>query len=285
MPTVHAAEIKMWNRLPVAAPILLAVSSACSVGRNYGPTGPYYSGSPTAIFQASAYIPDTIGIASFNSEFAKHIDRAVNVVSANLPLRNADIILLQEMDAAGTREIAAALGMFYAYYPATVSALTKRDFGNAILSRWPIVEPLKIVLPYPARLLRTKRTATAATVLIGSDSVRVYSVHLGTAVDCSPEARRQQLRAVIADAARYRRVIIGGDMNSYGVGRVAREHGYRWPTEFGPATLLWWRWDHIFVRGFSIPDGMASGTVRNKRGASDHRPVWARVVIGRLFTI
>jgi endonuclease/exonuclease/phosphatase (EEP) superfamily protein YafD len=85
---------------------------------------------------------------------------------------------------------------------------------------------------------------------------------------------------ILDDAARYPRVVVGGDMNSHGVGRVARAAGYAWVTERGPRTTRFGRWDHIFLRGFAVPaDPMAAGTVMDVRGSSDHRPVWATAVL------
>jgi endonuclease/exonuclease/phosphatase family metal-dependent hydrolase len=110
---------------------------------------------------------------------------------------------------------------------------------------------------------------------VGESLVRVYSAHLATFVNVGPGARREQLRAILADAERYPRVVIGGDMNSPSVGRVAREAGYAWPTEKGPRTALVARLDHIFLKGLASPGRAAAGTVLDVRSASDHRAVWA----------
>ena len=156
---------------------------------------------------------------------------------------------------------------------------SKRHFGNAVLSRWPIVEDKRIVLPHHGRFARTQRTATAATIQVGESLVRVYSTHLGTMTDVEPASRRDQLRAILADAARYPRVVLGGDMNDVGVGRVAREEGYNWPTERGPDTSWLGRLDHIFLKGLASPDSAAAGTVLDVRKASDHLPVWAVAIL------
>lgn len=74
-------------------------------------------------------------------------------------------------------------------------------------------------------------------------------------------------------------MLIGGDMNSGGIGEMALERGYDWPTRDGPDTVRWWRWDHIFVRGLETPGPDAAGTVLDNRDASDHRPVWVRVLL------
>ncbi|MBC7897222.1 MAG: endonuclease/exonuclease/phosphatase family protein [Cytophagaceae bacterium] len=189
-------------------------------------------------------------------------------------MRGADVILLQEMDAAGTRKLARALRRSYVYYPAIFHRWTRRDVGNAVLSRWPIVDDSKLVLPHPSRYARTHRIATTATLSVGASRVRVYSTHLGTIADIGSGQRRDQLRFILADAAEHRFVVIGGDLNDVSVGLVAEEAGYTWPTRHGPRTHRLGRWDHVFLKGLVSPDTAASGTVVESRGVSDHHPVW-----------
>jgi endonuclease/exonuclease/phosphatase family metal-dependent hydrolase len=222
---------------------------------------------------------DTLHIVTYNIEFALRVDSAIALLALDSALRGADLVLLQEMDDAGTRRIAETLGMSYRYYPATFHLKYRRDVGNAVLSRWPIVEDSKIVLPHPSRFVGTHRTATAATVRIGDSLVRVYSTHLGTIVNVGPEARRNQLRTILADADRYQKVIIGGDLNYPWVGSVALDRGYAWPTEKGPRTAVVGRIDHIFLKGLLPPERDAAGTVTQGPRASDHRPVWARAIL------
>ena len=260
--------------------LTLLVGCATTTRLNYyQPDGPRYTGQPPTERVSARTQSDTLRLVSFNIEFAFQVDSAIAVLTADSALRGADVVLLQEMDAAGTQRIADALGMWYAYYPATLHPRTKRDMGNAVLSRWPIVDDAKLRLPHISRFRRTLRTATVATIRVGETDVRVYSAHLGTPADIGPGARRDQLRTILADAAGYRHVIIGGDMNSGAVGRIARERGYAWPTERGHRTMILGRWDHIFLKGLTSPDSAASGTVLDVRNASDHRPIWVVAIL------
>jgi len=262
--------------ITLLAVLLLA---ACRTGRNYpGTEGPRYAGAP-ADSVPRRVTTDTLRFVSFNVEFSRQVDSAILVLSTDSALRGADVILVQEMDSAAAKRIADALGLSYVYYPAIFHVRADRQFGNAVLARWPIVEDAKLVLPHPSRYARTQRTATAATIRVGATDVRVYSTHLGTPLDISASARRSQLRAIMKDAGRYERVVIGGDLNSESVGEVARESGYTWPTEHGPKTTSWGRWDHIFFKGLRSPDTMSAGTVIDARATSDHVPVWAIAVI------
>jgi endonuclease/exonuclease/phosphatase family metal-dependent hydrolase len=218
-------------------------------------------------------------VVTYNVKFGQHIDRAINVLSTRAPLTGADIVLLQEMDAEGARRIADALGMWWVYYPAAVHPKAARqDFGNAVLSRWPIVADEKLMLPHIAGQRHAQRTATAATVLVGTVKVRVYGTHLGTLSDISTAKRRDQADAIIADAATYPFVIVAGDMNNHGIGKEFVAGGFQWPTEHNGFTTAVFNWDHIFLKGFSAPElggPKVTGIVRDTLGTSDHDPVWA----------
>ena len=254
----------------------LVVLAGCRTGRSYlDPAGPRYADGPPVARRNERVSTDTLLFVSFNIAFARHVDSALAVLAADSVLRRADVLMLQEMDEPGTRRIAQAFNLWYVYYPAIHHNRTRRDFGNAVLSRWPIIGDAKVILPHTSRYAGTHRIAAAATIRVGSDSVRVYSTHLGTPADIGSGARRAQLRAIIADAARFDRAVIAGDMNESDVGVVAREAGYAWPTERGPRTTMFGRWDHIYMKGLRTADSGGVGMVRDVRGASDHRPIWA----------
>ncbi len=250
---------------------------ACSAARfNYtDPVGPRYAGGqPSAPGHG-----DTLRIVAFNVEFALHVDSAIQLIRGTGPLRDPDVLLLQEMDEAGAGAIATALGMEYVYYPSTVHPATHRDFGCAILSRYPISDDRKIILPHLARPNRTQRTAVGATIHVGSRTVRIYSLHLATMLDNGPRARREQLAAVLADAREYSLVVIGGDFDSGSVAEIALPLGYEWPTYRLGRTRAFWDMDHVLLKGLVVPEDSAAGLVRQVRGASDHKPVWARAVL------
>jgi endonuclease/exonuclease/phosphatase family metal-dependent hydrolase len=258
--------------------LLLAGLVGCATGRNYpDPNRPRYAGGSAVVTEDKNAA--ALRIVTFNIEYGIRVDSAIAVLTNDPALRNADVVLLQEMDDKGTRWVADTLGMGYVYYPAVYRLKTHRDLGNSILARWPIVEDRKILLPHLSRFVHSQRAATAATIRVGEELVRVYSLHLGTMAGLSPAARRDQLETVLADAEQYPRVVIGGDLNDPGIGRIAQEQGYSWPTQHGPATTRVGRLDHILLKGLTTPDSAAAGTVLDNRGASDHRPVWAVAVL------
>jgi len=269
----------MRNNLPKA---LLAAFwlCACTTGRNYlQPDGPRYRGGVPIATQPERLRGDTFCVVSFNIQNGVHIDSALAVFESTSELRDPDVVMLQEVDQAGTERIARALRMAYVYYPAEFRNNIKRDWGNAVLSRWPIVQDRKIVLPHIGFLAKTMRAATAATIMVGAMPLRLYSTHLGTVYNVLASGRRDQLRAILNDADAYDFVIIAGDMNSSSVGVVARQAGYFWPTQTIPKTNVSGRLDHVFTKGLFVPETHAAGTVADNHHASDHKPVWARLLL------
>ncbi|MFI5279600.1 MAG: endonuclease/exonuclease/phosphatase family protein [Gemmatimonadales bacterium] len=255
---------------------LTALLAACATARNYSdPDSPRYA----AAAPSAAPDADTLKVIAFNVQYALHVDRAVALLHLNANLSNPDIVLLQEMDDRGAHAFADSLGFGYVYFPASLSPATKRDFGNAILSRFPIEDAHKIILPHLGRFEHGQRAAVGATILVGTRRIRVYSVHLATMVENGPSARREQLARVLADADSFQLVVLGGDFNSGTVPEIALPRGFSWPTRHLGHTERFWGMDHILLKGISLAAGPATGLVHDNHGASDHKPVWARIVL------
>ncbi len=239
------------------------------------PAGPRYTGGRARAIEAR----DTLKLVSFNIEFGRHVDRALQVLRVEPSLRDPDVVFLQEMDEPGTQALADSLGLAYVYYPSTLHPRSKRDFGNAILSRYPIEDDRKILMPHLQRIRHIARAGVGATIRVGDRRLRVYSVHMGTFVGNGPRARREQFAAVLADADRYPQVIVAGDFNSGSVPEVALPRGFTWPTRHLGHTSWLWDMDHVLLKGVALVGDSATGVIRNIRGASDHHPVWVRVLL------
>jgi endonuclease/exonuclease/phosphatase family metal-dependent hydrolase len=244
---------------------IVAIAALGCDAQNYpDPEGPRYAG----LYDPLSADPPGLHVVTFNVEFAREIDRAIFELTTNEDLRAADIVLLQEMDAEGTDRIAAALGFHYVTYPATLHR-EGRDFGNAVLSRWPITDDWKLVLPHASPSDGRIRAAVAAIVAMPGEDLLVYSFH-GETPWLGPRGRLDQVLVVLDDASEHElRCIAGGDFNTLdprsgeSTAELFEARGFTWPTRSIAAL------DHIFVRGF---DASAAGSTPSE--ASDHEPVW-----------
>jgi endonuclease/exonuclease/phosphatase family metal-dependent hydrolase len=256
------------------APILLATTSCANVVNYTDPAGPRFAvqGQPAARRHA-------LKVVTFNIRYSREIDSAIAVLMQDEALRDADIIALQEMDEDGVQRIASALGMSYAYYPAVHHPVDQKDFGPALLARWPIEDDRKVILPHLSLSRHAQRVAVTGRVNVGGQMVQLYAVHLANSLEVSYGGQKDQLDALLNDADSVGLpVIIAGDFNSYDVAGEALHRGYSWPTSGVVASHHGLRLDHVLYRGLgTAPDSAA--VVHDVRGASDHHPVWAMVPV------
>jgi endonuclease/exonuclease/phosphatase family metal-dependent hydrolase len=117
-------------------------------------------------------------------------------IAATLARLDADVICLQEVwadpDVAFAEELAGGLG-FHHVYGARLDVDGVR-FGNAVLSRWPIVG--HEVLPLPATdTTEELRTCVRADIDGPRGALQVFSTHLNWRFDQS-DIRQEQVRAI-----------------------------------------------------------------------------------------
>lgn len=231
----------------------------------------------------SPAIRNGLVVVSYNIRAGREVEKAGEALQSFDELKEADIVLLQEMDEAGVEAISKFLELNYIYYPAFVSR-DGRNVGNAILARWPFVDSDKIILPHRHPLSGQQRIAVRGTVRLNGQDLFVYSAHTET-FSTIPAHRKEQVMAIVDDIGRVKNlVIVGGDFNTVtsrnirsmtaqfaaiGLPRVSAGSG---PTisKFGINRVVA---DHIFARGFVK---IASGTVPEVE-ASDHFPLWVRL--------
>ena len=250
--------------------------SACATAQNYpDATGPRYHGE----FVGQPQAP-TIKVVTLNLKYGRQVATAIQLLREVFALRDADVIALQEVDDAAVSAIARALSLNYVYYPGAVHPRTGRDFGNALLTRWPIEADAKLLLPHPGRFRKMRRIAVAATLRVRDVPLRCYSVHLETPWAVSAAERRDQAAVVVADAAGFERVLVAGDFNNQSiVARAFQDAGFRWITQGEGHTISHFTWDHVFTRGLRLRDIGSAGVVTESRRVSDHKPVWAELVL------
>ena len=245
---------------------------------------PYYSGNYAI---ASLKPVKALTVVSYNIGFAKNIDQAVSEIKELKSQKELDILLLQEMDEVGTEQIARELQLNYVYYPAAIEPTYDKNFGNAILSRWPIVDSQKLILPHKSLSNRMNRIATRATIRIHGADILVYSVHTES-IFTLPRFRKDQYIAVLdnidPDASL---VIVGGDFNSFTEADIEeiekdyKQSGFMRASEGSGYTIVKYgielTSDHIFAKGFVVEEAgnMAVAT------ASDHLPIWVTLTLQR----
>lgn len=251
----------------------LVVLAACAPATNYE------SASKPRYAWAAPPVPDPVPglrVMTFNIRYAKDVDGALAAIRADDNLRGADVLALQEMDAAAVDRIARGLGLSYVYYPAAIHPGGGRDFGNAVLVRGRILDDGKVFLPHLSRGRQMQRVAVWADLDVDGFRFRTYSLHLSADAEMSRRKRLDQVRAVIRHARDLRDpVVVAGDFNDRGaVGYAFESAGYEWVSRDLPATVSWFTWDHVFARGLRLKALDRRG-VADARGSSDHRPVWA----------
>jgi endonuclease/exonuclease/phosphatase family metal-dependent hydrolase len=233
-----------------------------------------------------------VRIATYNIHRCRGMDRRTDPARIVDVLRdiNADVIALQEVIGAGPQgagqaeEIGAGLGMGWVMN--CVRTLRHHQFGNVVLSRYPIVHHSQYDLSW-----RTcePRNCQRADLELGGELLHVYNVHLGTAV----LERRYQARR-LASFVHDRRVtgpkVILGDFNEWMRGLATKtlsslfesvniaQHLKRRRTYPGlfPVVHL----DHIYYDGPVKVLRAEMPRTRKSLMASDHLPLVANLRIG-----
>jgi len=244
---------------------------------------PFYS-ETTPLFQV---LPkDTLKIVSFNIEYGKRMEQAVEEFKEAKELRDADIIFLQEIDENDVAMLAKALKLNSIYYP-SVRHVHGENFGNGILSRWPFKNHGKIILPYPNPICGHSRSAVFGDITLDGRTLRLYSTHTEVS-SLGLEKRIAQFKTILSsvpDSLQY--AIIGGDFNTMAESTIETMDSLAFDTGFVRATqnisytvssflgILKFNLDHIYVRGFSP---LGSDIYKDSK-SSDHKPIWTKIII------
>ncbi len=209
---------------------------------------------------------------------------------------HADVLLLQEVDHDVPRSnrdrqvdvLGDLVGMRYRSFFPNVDVRGGGCYGNAILSRYPIVETSNIDLSIR---FKKKRSVLHGVIRVRQDhdgeeidrTVHVFNMHLGLA----RYERKLQL-AKFLDAQPFQHmqhetpVLVGGDLNDVygGLGDLLRPAGFR-GIEKRPFTFPAWgpvrALDGVFVRGGVDFIKLSRCDSDVARRASDHRPLVADV--------
>ncbi|NRF91097.1 endonuclease/exonuclease/phosphatase family protein [Paenibacillus frigoriresistens] len=151
---------------------------------------------------------------TFNIHHGEGLDGRVNIQRIADLIQNAkaDVIALQEVDRYRWRsgyvdqakELAELLGMDMRFAPSL--AYTGGQYGNAILSRYPIEDSSYTLLPGN----KETRSLLEVKIKVGSEPVRIADTHLGL----SKEDRSVQLARISEKVANYDDpLVVAGDFN------------------------------------------------------------------------
>ena len=259
--------------------IAVFLLASCGIARNYSEQEmPKFEASLANTQPSSS---EKLTVISFNVQYGNNIEKVIHEFQNRPRLQHADILLLQEMDDVGTRRIAEVLQLNYVYYPAVVHPHNDKNFGNAILSRWPMSNAGKIMLPHQHPINKQQRIAVFATVTANGQPIAVYNIHIEVPL-LSPARRREQIEAALRHAARQPVAfsIIGGDLNAVGTdirtsfSSLFYQYGFEWATaDIGATSKFFMQLDHLYVKGMEL---IEAGT-ESELGIGDHYPIWAVV--------
>ena len=256
--------------------------AACQPISNYDTEAtPFVGAYATA---TSTNSPD-LRLVTWNIQYGEDAEEAATVLLENENLRGADVLLLQEMDETAVSQIARSLQYNYVYYPASIHRHHDKNFGNAILSAWPLSQPAKLILPHENPKNGQTRIAVRAVADIDGVPALVYSTHTET-IWLSEAKRTEQVAAITDDIAAngddYAIIIVGGDFNS--VTAVSIENitaqfeavGLERVSAGASPTVIVggieFTADHLFAKGITLIEN----GVETEIEVSDHFPVWVQ---------
>ena len=222
-------------------------------------------------------------LVTWNIQYGKNAEQAAMALLENENLREADVLLLQEMDETAVSQIAQTLQLNYIYYPASVHSHHDKNFGNAILSPWPLSQPTKLILPHENPKNDQTRIAVRAVADVNGVPALIYSTHTETIWLSAPK-RAAQIEAITDDIAAngddYAIVIVGGDFNSttaVSIDNITTQFESvgleRVSVGASPTIIIGgidFTADHLFAKGITLIEN----GVEKEIEISDHFPVW-----------
>ena len=222
-------------------------------------------------------------LVTWNIQYGEDADEAATALLENENLREADVLLLQEMDETAVSHIAQSLQYNYIYYPASIHSHHDKNFGNAILSPWPLSQPAKLILPHENPKNDQIRIAVRAVADINGVPSLVYSTHTET-IWLSAAKRTEQIEAITNDITAngdgYAIIVVGGDFNSttaVSIENITAQFESvgleRVSAGASPTVIVGgieFTADHLFAKGVTLVEN----GVETKTEVSDHFPVW-----------
>ena len=242
---------------------------------------------------------ETISIASLNLAHETSFEKIAHDVEAAPRLRQADVLLLQEVShVEGGPSIASRLADRLGYQVAFSPEGPKvYDRGLAVISKFPIEDSkVEWLTPYNLHFKSRHRFALAVKLRVPSGELRIWNAHLDSRIN--PDQRLGQLKPVMDGAAKLTGPrLIGGDFNTNDfywidhvlpiprgggyrstVRRAMAQLGFQTPFQDQLVTLPIARQhlDWMFVSGLEALSSSAEPIP-----FSDHHAIWAAFRVGK----
>ncbi len=236
--------------------------------------------------------PADLRIVTYNIHRCRGLDRRTRPERIVSVLRaiDADVIALQEVIGPGAsgishiEAIGAGLGMGWVMAP--TRSIRGHQFGNVVLSRFPILDHTTHDLSWKSC---EERGLQRVDVDVNGRRLHVYNVHLGTAI---LERRYQagRLAAVVTDRHLHGPKIVLGDFNEWMKGRTTTLLSARLKSvDLGrflkrrrtyPGVFPILHLDHIYYAGPLEIVGIEMPRTKLSLVASDHLPLVADLKLG-----
>lgn len=225
---------------------------------------------------------DTLTVMTYNVKCCD-LGEQIDAIAADIEKQHPSVVCVQEIDKnvdrSGNRdvlkELAAAVGMNYEFYPAI--HLQGGAYGLGIMSIYPLESCTMI--PLETRQEDEDRVLASATINVDGKQIRIYNTHLSFE---DTDQRKQQwdfLNETLADEELP--FILTGDFNITGIEEFAYLDGVncvnnattQFETFVGEGEEEFRCLDNIFISdSLAILSGKMADT-----SASDHRPLVAEI--------
>lgn len=224
-----------------------------------------------------------VRLMTFNIRHARGMNNRVSLrkIHAEISRGEAHIVALQEVDRFSARSwfrdqvrvLARNLEMNWCFSDSIRWGAFQ--YGNAILSRFPIKGTVKIFMPGK----KERRSILRSDIVIGDRVVHIVNTHLSV----TETERSRQFPMLMSSVDRLDSpVVLMGDFNMEYPHRLFQQMNSRWQrltTQHKTATYAGGQEiDHIFV---NVP-GVESRAWVQQTDASDHHPVIAEIPLGML---
>jgi len=233
----------------------------------------------------NVFAADELRVASYNIHHGQGMDGKLDLkrIAEALKKHQPDFVALQEVDNMAARtgkvdqaaELAKILGMKSVFRKSI--NIGKGGYGNAVLSKYPILETHLHKLPGPGEA----RTALEVVCEVNGKKLSFISVHLDHQVESTRVGQVKALDKALA--SRKHPVMIIGDLNAEPDSESMKWLAQTWSfiPKSGvvgsfPANKPSIEIDHIVTRGFTTEK--STSYVGKENVASDHRPVFGVVV-------